>query len=329
MRARLLGLHARARWPTGRDDEATSWPWRRSSSRQKLDLPAVVADATTTLAGIDERCRRPRRGASGRSPRWSSRPTADGDAAGEMRGRYLLGEPAPRARRPGGARASLPPWLRAAAGVGRPWAPYGLEARVMEALVAYELGDWDDALTLTEHGGPSPAGVGEGHAARRSAPTSSPRAATPAPTPCWSRCARSGSATAGSASRPARPRSTLRQPRRRARDAGLLRPGGGADGVTGYFQARIRLTALLLGHLAEAAEHASPTERSRLVARVPELVAQVEAVMARVERRRRPFGPEGLAWLARVHAEHLRLRWLADVRAAAPRRRSWAPGRQR
>jgi DNA-binding NarL/FixJ family response regulator len=35
--------------------------------------------------------------------------------------------------------------------------------------------------------------------------------------------------------------------------------------------------------------------------------------MHRVHRRKRPFGPEGVAWLERVHAEHLRLRWLADV----------------
>jgi DNA-binding NarL/FixJ family response regulator len=35
--------------------------------------------------------------------------------------------------------------------------------------------------------------------------------------------------------------------------------------------------------------------------------------MQRVRRRKRPFGPEGVAWLERTHAEHLRLRWLADV----------------
>jgi DNA-binding CsgD family transcriptional regulator len=83
--------------------------------------------------------------------------------------------------------------------------------------------------------------------------------------------------------------------------------------VTGYYQARIRLTALLLGRLADAAARAPTAERSRLVERVPELVAAVDKVMQRVERRKRPFGTEGLAWLARAHAEHQRLRWLADV----------------
>ena len=45
----------------------------------------------------------------------------------------------------------------------------------------------------------------------------------------------------------------------------------------------------------------------------PALLAGVDRVMQRVRRRKRPFGPEGVAWLERVHAEHLRLRWLADV----------------
>ena len=42
-------------------------------------------------------------------------------------------------------------------------------------------------------------------------------------------------------------------------------------------------------------------------------MAGVDRVMQRVRRRKRPFGPEGVAWLERAHAEHLRLRWLADV----------------
>jgi len=43
------------------------------------------------------------------------------------------------------------------------------------------------------------------------------------------------------------------------------------------------------------------------------MMSGVELVMNRVHKRRRPFGPEGVAWLERAHAEHLRLRWLADV----------------
>jgi DNA-binding NarL/FixJ family response regulator len=79
------------------------------------------------------------------------------------------------------------------------------------------------------------------------------------------------------------------------------------------FQARIRLTALTLGYLADAAGRAPHAERASYVERAPELMAGVDLVMMRVRKRKRPFGPEGVAWLERVHAEHLRLRWLADV----------------
>jgi DNA-binding CsgD family transcriptional regulator len=79
------------------------------------------------------------------------------------------------------------------------------------------------------------------------------------------------------------------------------------------FQARIRLTALVLGHLADAAAEASHGDRADLVEHAPALLAGVDRVMQRVRRRKRPFGPEGVAWLERTHAEHLRLRWLADV----------------
>jgi DNA-binding NarL/FixJ family response regulator len=83
--------------------------------------------------------------------------------------------------------------------------------------------------------------------------------------------------------------------------------------ATGYYQARVRLTALLLGRLADAAGRASAADRPRLADRAPELVAAVRQVIKRVEQRRRPFGSEGTAWLARTHAEHQRLRWLADA----------------
>jgi DNA-binding NarL/FixJ family response regulator len=83
--------------------------------------------------------------------------------------------------------------------------------------------------------------------------------------------------------------------------------------ATGYYQARIRLSALLLGRLADAAGAASAEERTRLVERVPDVVGAVQQVMQRVERRRRPFGTEGVAWLRRTDAEHHRLRWLADA----------------
>jgi DNA-binding CsgD family transcriptional regulator len=80
-----------------------------------------------------------------------------------------------------------------------------------------------------------------------------------------------------------------------------------------HFQGRIRLSALVLGQLANAAARAPLAERPQLTARADELAGVVDAIRQRVKNAKRPFGPEGLAWVARGHAEHLRMRWLADV----------------
>ena len=93
---------------------------------QKLDLPSLVADATTTLAGIDERAGDPET-AERALAEVVEQARRDGDAHAELRGRYLLGEPAPRARRPrrGPARPTTHGYAVAArrrAGRGRPTA---------------------------------------------------------------------------------------------------------------------------------------------------------------------------------------------------------------
>jgi len=283
MRVRLLALHARALTDRSRDDEASRFALEALDLAQKLDLPAVVADATTTLAGIDQRAGDPA-AAERAVTEVVEQAHRDGDAAGEMRGRFLLGGLLHEQGDLVAARESFRRGAEAAARAGRPWAPYGLEARVMEAEVAYELGDWDDALTLTEHGGPSPP------------PLASAMLATIRANVLTAR----GDTGADALLAPVRPEWQ--------RDGWIAVAAGAADielygsrgdvpamlasfdravalmDVTGYYQARIRLTALLLGRLAEAAAHASVTERSGLVARVPELVAKVEAVMVRVER---------------------------------------------
>ena len=44
---------------------------------------------------------------------------------------------------------------------GRPWAPYGLDARMMTGIVAYVSGDWDDVLRVTDVSGESPPALAE------------------------------------------------------------------------------------------------------------------------------------------------------------------------
>jgi DNA-binding CsgD family transcriptional regulator len=75
------------------------------------------------------------------------------------------------------------------------------------------------------------------------------------------------------------------------------------------FHARIRLAALLIGHLATASATATAGERERYVGRGDELAEFAVKAQAGM----RHTGPEGLAWSSRVAAEHARLHWLANV----------------
>ena len=313
-RARLLSLHARAHLFHGLDEAAAQQAMEALGLAQKLDLPSLVADVTTTLAGIDDR--------SGDTETAQRVLTAvieqahlDGDHHAELRSRYLLGSLLHERGDLAAAKAAYHAGYLLAREIGLPWAPYAFEARLMEALVAYETGDWDDTLELTMVGGQSPPPIAE-------AMLLSIRALV---------CVGRGDPTSGRLLEQLRPLWPL---------DGLVGISGAAAEIDWYgahrdvaamlasferavevigvawseaFQARIRLTALLLGHLADATADLSQADRGELVAHAPALLGGVDRVMQRVRRRKRPFGPEGVAWLERTHAEHLRLRWLADV----------------
>jgi DNA-binding CsgD family transcriptional regulator len=80
------------------------------------------------------------------------------------------------------------------------------------------------------------------------------------------------------------------------------------------FQAHLRLSSLLLGHLGTSAASVAAAERAELAARG----AALHAAARRAASAAVSPGPESVAWLARVDAEHLRLRHLTgdgDVRA--------------
>jgi DNA-binding NarL/FixJ family response regulator len=75
------------------------------------------------------------------------------------------------------------------------------------------------------------------------------------------------------------------------------------------FHARIRLAALLIGHLASASATATAGEREKYVGRGDDLTG----FAAKAKAGMRHTGPEGLAWANRVAAEHARLHWLANL----------------
>lgn len=327
LRARLAGVHAQANALRQRVDEAVRWAGEALQLAQELDLPRVALDATTTLARLEERDQDPetsRRTFEG----IVARARADGDVTAEFRGLHLLGALHYEHGDLDAAAEAYETASRRAAEVGRPWAPYGFDARLMAAITAYVGGRWDDALRIADLTGESPppmaeaalgmvalavaAGRGQVDALDRLVPRRS----------WWGRdgfIAILGAAAAidlhGEAG---------------DLDAVLRVHDEVVEIITGLWQvktfmAQVRLAALVLGHLAQQAPARPAAERADLLRRGDVLLEAAREAMSRAEGRGRRIGPEGQAWRARAEAEQLRLRWLTgiDVPAEAELLEPW------
>ena len=118
-------------------------PWRRSPSPSGSTCHALVAEATTTLAGIDNRAgqvdlalKSLQQVVDDRAARPATRPprcAASSSSASSHFERTHLDQ----------AQDAYGLAFEAAKAAGRPWAPYGFDARLMGAMVAYVRGDWD------------------------------------------------------------------------------------------------------------------------------------------------------------------------------------------
>ena len=316
LRARVVNMHARANSDRRRDDDAARWSSEAIALARDLGLPDVLADATTTLARIDERAGDPD----------SSRATletivaearAAGEVAAELRGLFSLGSLAYERGRLDEALAGYAAAAARARETGRPWAPYGVDSRIMVAIVAHVAGDWELVERTVDVTGESPPGMSEAALAAAGLAVAAGRGERsaldllPSLRPWWEREGMIGVITAGAA-------------------IDLFGDAGDLDAATAvyddvvatvaavweqpWFQARIRLSALMLGHLAAEAARSGSAERGDLAARGDELAAAAAEVAEKAHHGRRQ-GPEGEAWIARVRAEHLRLRWLTGVSA--------------
>ncbi|HET7386014.1 MAG TPA: AAA family ATPase [Nocardioidaceae bacterium] len=311
LRAEVLAAHARSHAYLGRDDEAAGFAVEAMTIAQKLDLPSVTSDATTTLAGIDQRSGDPD-AAEHALRQIVMQAQTDGDVEAQMRSFGLIGLLYHEAGDLAAAREQFGRASAIAEQSNRIWSPYGFDGRLLGALTDYQRGEWDAALVSTQVTGTAPpvadaqlAAVqmavyaGRGDDAVLDLLTSTE--------PLWPRdgllAITSGAAAIDRYGDRGETGAMLALHER------LVDVVGSA--WSGYYQARIRLSALVLGQLANAAAALPAAERGELMTRVAALVEAVDGVRKRLATRRRPFGPEGRAWFARVDAEHLRLRWLA------------------
>jgi DNA-binding NarL/FixJ family response regulator len=312
LRARVLSLHARANSEARRTAEATRFANEALELGDRLGLADVVADARTTLARLRER-----RGETAASIALLEESVRQAAAAGELgaelRGMFSLGTMQYESGDIAAARESYARTIQRARDAGRPWAPYGMESRVLGIQAAYVLGDWDAAAAMADLREDSPPDVAEAMLLASGMMVRAGRGEQAAldVMPSFASVARREGMVALFAGLGA---IDLHGDRGDVVSAisthdDIVANVGGIWGNK-EFQGRIRLSALLIGVLASAVHDTSTDDLPDLVERADDLLDVAERIYRYREETIWDEGPEGLAWLARVRAEHARLHWL-------------------
>ena len=315
LRAQIAAVHARANADRDRLDDAATWASEAVAYARALGLPDVLADATTTLAHLARRAGDPES-----SLRTLEQSVAEARAAGEMpaelRGLFSLGGLHYELGRLDEARAAYELAAGRARAAGRSWAPYGLDARVNAAIVAYVAGDWSQVRQIVDVSGESPPALAEAALAAVGMQVSAGRGdpdalqLSPQLRQWWERdgliALLNGSAAIDVHGDRGDLDSALAAHADLVATLGRLWPPSS-------FQARIRLSALLLGQLATASARVGAEARGALVRRGSDLADVATATAAAGVSAGRPRGVESAAWLLRVSAEDARLRWLTGI----------------
>ncbi len=319
LRAQLASIRARAFALFDQPDEAARWAMEAKDLGERFGLAAVVAEVAVTLADLDQRA-----GDPDSSRLVLEKSAADARAAGELtaelRSLFKLGGLYWGLGRLDEARIAYDKADGRAREAGRPWAPYGLDARIMRALVEYVTGNWDEALRVADVSNePSPpladayfAGAGLAVAAGRGDTSTLPLLAELRG--WWEREGLLGVLTGGAAIDLHGDRGDLPAATEAHRDV-IETLNRVWESTT--FQAQIRLNALLLGQIANEAARVGSEERALLAERGPALVsAAIAAAESGANWDVGHRGPESEAWLARLRAEDTRLGWIAGSKTS-------------
>ncbi len=310
LRASLLAMHARANMERDRNDDAMRWAEKAVAMAGDLGLDTVKADAKTTLAKLLDRAGNPDESLRTLEGIFE-RALTDGDPLAELRALFSIGGLHFTAARYEAALTVYQRASRRAEELGRPWGPYGIDARLMAGVTAFYMGDWATARTVTDVTGQRPPAVGEACLAALSMAPAAGQGDTsaldliPHIRAQWHRDGLVAILTGAAAID-------------LYGDSGRLEQAVAIydDVVTSVsqlwqnptFHARVRLSGLVLGQLARYIRDRGPAADAALVRRTEEFVQGAEDAFQR-HTRLGVVGPESRAWMSRVRAEHLRVAW--------------------
>ncbi|MCW2779939.1 MAG: regulatory protein LuxR [Marmoricola sp.] len=312
LRARTLAVHARAHAFHSNVDQARRFGSEALAMAETQDLPRLATDVFSTLAALGSRESDDVRVALEEA---AQRAAAAGSETAELRSLYLLGRW--HQDRADFAEA-LPAFGRAASRaveMGQPWAPYGFDARFMQGQVATITGEYDVALGLLDVSGQAPPAIPESLLAALRVVVQAARGDQSALTvlpqlrPHWHKdgllAITVGPAAIELHAQAADPVALIAEHDDVVETLTML--------WREFFHARLRLGAVTIGGLASLVGNLSGGERAGLA----ETVARIDqgAQRSRVLQREESgyWGPEGLAWAARLPAEELRFRWLSGI----------------
>jgi DNA-binding NarL/FixJ family response regulator len=317
-KAQVASLYARVSDAMGRPMEAERWALKALEIAREAGQESAMGDAGITLAQLRRRAGDPVTAVK-QLEEAAVRAQLAGDAAAEVRSRFLVGSTHYEQGDLQSAKAALATAMQRALELGRQWAVYGFDARRVLALTQFNLGEWDEAAAT----------------ARTDAMTPAAAAAALRAVEFAVRSGRGDTAVAEEL-----------KGLRKWWDLDVMLPIIGLQpAVEAYLQlnqtaeaekliadvsdlcadvfqsewflARIRFATLGLQVLCHRAV-GEPSAAAELVAKGAELLAAGHATAEKGLPPGRLMGVEGLAWLARLEAEWERLRWLAGIDPPTP-----------
>jgi DNA-binding CsgD family transcriptional regulator len=312
LRATVLAAHARAHAFNNNIDQAREAGAEALTLAETQDLPRLATEVITTLAALGAKGSEDVRSGLEEAVR---RAEETGAASAQLRSLFLLG-------RWHQDRAAFEPATEKFAAaydlaqeIGQPWAPFAFDSRLLHAQITTVTGDYDKAIRLCDVSGQAPPGVPESLLAAMVVTVKAVRGdqsaaeVLPQLRGHWKKDPLIA-ITAGPAA------------------IELYAQAGEADRIIAehdaivesvsslwreFFHARVRLGAVTLGALACCVAELPTAERERIAVEAARIVEGSRRTLALQAEDGTNWGPEGIAWAARLSAEYLRLRWLLGI----------------